>query len=286
MMSCPLYANEKTDVLYIGYPKAASVFMVIGKFLETHPEVTIDHNRIGESAAAELCRDKIHISRDESIAGSLCVTGDVRNWRRHCHVPGAWDHVKSDILIDPGKAASGLRGIYPNAKILMVIREQPDWLNSVYKYSINQLPAARRSFADYCATPYGVVVLEAGYFDRTIGAYVDIFGSGRVCVLRYEDLVKSREQFAARLCGFIEISERPLPSRRENESHAQIARLLKLFPMIGRLPRKVKDAIKPQATRLLPGARGSLLSFREIRILRSIYAVSNQRTEKLIAQLS
>jgi Sulfotransferase family len=290
----PTAMTASADVLYIGYPKAASVF--IGKFLENHPEVMLEHHRIALlllprstpdlfPSAGKPHRGKIHVSRHEGFAESLCVTGDLENWHRYKYVPGAWDRVKNDILVDPGEAASRLYKAHPDGKVLMVIREQVDWLNSIYKYSINELPAAQRSFADYCATPYGSVLLQAGYFDRTIRAYVDTFGSTRVCVLRYEDIVEAPERFVARLCAFIGISERPLPQRRENESHALIARLLRLFPSIGRLPRKAKDAIKPRVARLLPGARGVLLSSRDIRMLRSIYAVSNQHTEKLISQL-
>lgn len=287
----PVTANA--DVLYIGYPKAASVFL--GKFLENHPEVTTDNNRIvpvllhsatGSFPVVEKpCHNKVHVSRDEGFAESLCVTGDLSIWHRHKYVPGAWDRVKSDILVDPEEAASRLHRTHPQAKVLMVIREQTDWLNSIYKYSINELPAGQRSFTDYCATPYGAVLLQAGHFDRTISTYLDIFGANRVCVLHYEDIVKAPARFTARLCAFIGISERPLPARRENESHAQIARILRLFPIVGRLPRKAKDAIKPRAARLMPGARGVLLSSGEVRLLRSIYALSNQHTEKLIKQL-
>jgi hypothetical protein len=38
--------------------------------------------------------------------------------------------------------------------------------------------------------------------------------------------------------------------------------------------------------RLIPGARRAILSSRDIRMLRSVYAASNERTEKLIGQLS
>ncbi len=285
---------RNADVVYIGYPKAASVFL--GKFLENHPEVTIDHHGIvplllqsnctSFLVAAKPCNDKVHVSRDEGFAESLCVIGDLFKWHRYKYIPGAWDVVKNEILVDPDEAAGRLHRAHPQAKVLIVLREQTDWLNSIYKYSINELPAAQRSFADYCATPYGTVLLQAGHFDRTITAYLDIFGSNRICVLHYDDLVNAPNRFAARLCAFIGIAEQQLPARRENESHAQIARLLKLFPIVGRLPRSAKDAIKPRAARLLPGARGMLLSSRELRLLRSIYVLSNQRTEKLIEQLS
>jgi hypothetical protein len=288
--------HVRADVLYIGYPKAASVF--VGKFLEAHPEVTTDHNQLEalllpESAAAKSHaaagkprHDKVHVSRDEGFAESICVTGDLATWRRYYHVPGAWDRIKDEILVDPNEAALRLHAAYPQAKVLMVVREQAEWLNSAYKYSINQLPAGRRSFADYCATPYGSVLLQAGHYDRTIRAYADVFGGDRLCVLKYEDIINSPEPFVTRLCAFIGISARPLPERRENESHAQLAKLLRLFPIIGHLPRNMKDAIKPHASRLLPGAREMLLSSDHVRILRSMYALSNQRTEKLIGALS
>jgi hypothetical protein len=283
------------DVLYIGYPKAASVF--VGKFLTGHPEVSSDHQQIAplllpgsntEFAPAdrELCRGRVHISRDESVAESLCIIGDGSKWARYCYVPGAWDQVKREILVDPGEAASRLRDGHPHAKVLMIIREQADWLNSAYKYTLNELPAGQRSFAEYCATPYGAVLLQAGYFDQTIRAYVDVFGASQVCVLRYEDIEGAPDRFAAQLCSFVGISERMLPRQRENESHAQVARLLRLFPAAGRLPRSVKDAIKPHVARFLPGARGVLLSAHEIAMLRSMYAVSNERTEKLLEELS
>lgn len=287
--------TAEADVLYIGYPKAASVF--VGRFLENHPEVTLDHHHLGAlllpNATADASAltekpfpDKIHVSREEGFAESLCVIGELKNWQRYRHVPGAWDRVKNDIVVDPGETASRLHKAHPRAKVLLVIREQADWLNSVYKYSITQLPATQRSFADYCATPYGAVLLQAGHFDQTIRAYIDVFGSHCVRVLRYEDIINAPKRFAAELCAFIGITERPLPQRRENESHAQIARILKLFPIIDRLPRRVKDAVKPHAARLLPGARGVILSSRDIRILRSFYTASNQRTEKLLSQLS
>jgi hypothetical protein len=151
---------------------------------------------------------------------------------------------------------------------------------------MSQLPRNRRSFADYCTTPSGIVLLQAGHFDQTIRAYTDAFGSDRVRVMRFEDIGGAPKRFAAELCEFIGVAERPLPQRRENETHAQIARIQRFFPLIEGLPRNVKNALKPHAMRLIPGARGAILSSRDVRMLRSMYAASNQRTERLISQLS
>jgi hypothetical protein len=284
----------RTDVIHIGYPKAASTF--IEQFLKNHPAVTTDHNCVTEllltpsrsqsfTVAEKPSSNKIHYSRDESITESVCLVGELKNWRKYLYIPGAWDRVRNDIIVDPAEAASRLHKVHPQAKILILIREQADWLQSVYKYVMSQLPWNSRSFADYCTTPSGIVHLGAGHFDRIISVYVDTFGSNRVRVLHFEDIVRAPRRFTGELCSFLGVSERPLPQRRENETHAQIARFQRSFPFIDQLPRGVKNALKPHAMRLLPGARRPILSSCEIRVLRSMYAASNQRAEKLIRRL-
>jgi hypothetical protein len=278
------------DVIHIGCPKTATTF--IARFLESQPEVTIDHHgaisspgSVGPLSAEKPLPTKIHVSRRETLGFSLCVVGDVENWRRNMYVPDAWDLVKKDIELDPGTSALRLQRSHPNAKILLTVREQVDWLHSAYKYSVPALPATGRSFNKFCATPMGIVYLQAGHFDRTITAYLDVFGTEHFRVLRFEDIVSAPKRFAAELCAFIGIPERPIPQRRENESNAQMARLLRWFPIFDLLPRKMKYALKPYAERL-PAGRSMILSSREIRMIRSIYAASNQRTEKLLLQLS
>jgi hypothetical protein len=285
----------RTDVIHIGYPKAASTF--IEQFLKTHPEVTTDHNCVTDLLLTSFAKrkftvvekpssNKIHFSRDESIAESVCSVGELKSWRSYWYVPGEWGRVRNDIVVDPAEAAFRVHKVHPQAKVLILIREQVDWLQSVYKYAISQLPWNGRSFTDYCTTPSGIVHLSAGHFDRTIGAYVETFGSSRVRVLRFEDIGTAPRRFAAELCGFLGVSERPLPQRRENETHAQIARVQRFFPFVEQLPPRFKAALKPRVMRLMPGARLAILSSRDRRVLRSFYAASNQRTEKLISQLS
>jgi hypothetical protein len=282
----------RADILHIGYPKAASTFLV--KFLARHPGITLDQFQLSDllrsssafTLAEKPCANKIHISKDENIAEAVCVVGRRTNWQRYLYVPGGWDLVKKDVVIDPREAASRVHKVHSDAKILIVIREQADWLQSVYKFVISQLPWNRRSFADYCTTPSAIALLQSGHYDQTVSAYIDLFGSHRVAVLRFEDIVMAPSRFTAQLFNFIGVPEQQLPEHRENESHAQIARILRVFPVVERLPRSVKDTLKQHAMCLIPGARGTILSSRDIRMIRGMYAASNQRTEKLIRQLS
>jgi sulfotransferase family protein len=281
------------DIVHIGYPKAASTYLK--NFLESHPGVTTDDNSLSRHVLLPQLENialipkphanKIHISRDEGIAESVCIVGDPENWRRYKYKPDAWDRVQDDIVVDPAKKALRLHKVIPRLKILMLIREQADWLESAYRYSMSQLPPDRRSFADFCSTPTGVVLLQAGHFDKTIQAYIDVFGSDHVQVLHFEDIISEPKSFATRLCNFIGVAERSLPQPRENSTHAQIAKMQRQFPVIERLPTNVKTALKSVARKTLPGGRKSILSSSDIERLRSMYRDSNQRTMQLLRRL-
>jgi Sulfotransferase family len=285
------------DVIYIGYPKAASTF--VGRFLENHPEVTTDRGNLLPFLYASSVADgsiavaakpnfaKTHVIIDEKVAESVCMIGEGANgekkWNRYRLVPDAWDKVKEHVILDPAASALRLRKIHPHARVLVLIREQVDWLHSAYKHYIRHLPGSQRTFADFCTTPQGIALLQAGHFDQTIQTYSDIFGSDRVHVLRFDWIFSEPKRFAAELCAFVGISERPIPQRRENESNAQVARLRKYVPIVDRLPKSISAMLRPYAA-LLPGGRSSLLASDEVRILRAFYSASNQRTEKLLSQ--
>ena len=226
-------------------------------------------------------------AKTKTLPNLVCVVGEWKNWHRYLYVPGGWDSVKNDVVIDPAEAASSPSQSASDAKVLIVIREQTDWLQSVYKFVMSQLPWNRRSFTDYCTTPSGIVLLQAGHFDQTIRAYVDVFGSharSACCVLKRSP--GARSGLRPNSAIFSAYRNGRSHDGVKMKRHAQIARIQRFFPFIEQLPRGVKNALKPHAMRLIPGARGSILSSRDIRMLRGIYAASNQRTEKLIRQLS
>jgi hypothetical protein len=183
--------------------------------------------------------NKIHVSIDEMVAISVCLVNEEK-WKSWRLIPGAWDKVKDDVLLDPAAAALRLQKIHSRARVLLLIREQSDWLHSAYKHFLRYLPGTQRTFADFWATPQGTAMLQAGHCDQTIRAYIDVFGSERVHVLRYEDIVGAPKLFTTQLCAFVGISERPIPQRRENESNAQVARIRRRFPIIDQLPTGLK----------------------------------------------
>jgi hypothetical protein len=151
---------------------------------------------------------------------------------------------------------------------------------------MTRLPARRRSFADFRATPRGVAYLQAGYYDRTIKTYMDTFGTGNVMVLRFEDIGRAPQQFMSRLCRYLGIAEQPLPEGRANEgSTAQVARVRRSLPFIDQLPASMRRIGKTLLS-IAPAGSETLLSETEISTLREQYVDSNKQTEKLLKQLT
>jgi hypothetical protein len=290
LMATPLPA----DIVYVGYPKAASTF--VEYYLAADDQVTVDRDALrplyGASIGAvesgaprQASGGSIHISINEKVAESVIFIGDHAHWRNHMFTPGAWETVRPHIRIDPVEAAARIKKAYPSAKVLIVVREQVDWLHSAYRYFLPRLPAGRRTFADFCTTPRGIVYLQAGYFDVTIEAYIKAFGSAAVKVLRFEDIRRAPENFAAELTRFIGLDARPLPREKANEgSTIRAAFIRQRFPGVDSLPPGLRR-LGGNLVALLPGRGGTLLSSAESQLLKGLYTISNQRTESLIVRL-
>ena len=110
----------KCDVLHIGYPKAASMF--IRNYLRNHPSCTVDHNcaadvLLSPNERIEIVdkpdKSKVHVSSDESIAESVITDGS-GVWQNYCKVPDAWwSYVCHHATISPEAVAGTFQKLYP-----------------------------------------------------------------------------------------------------------------------------------------------------------------------------
>lgn len=286
--------EERSSVAFIGYPKAASTLLF--DYFQAHPDVlarmvlltpltgtTANPADGGIESSAESGRLKI--LTNEKIAESVLVTGDSRVWNANRFIPGAWEKVQNCVRIDPLETARRVRQGYGVGRVLIVVRDQLEWLQSAYKYFLPRLPPRRRSFADFCATPRGMAYLQAGYFDRTIEAYQEVFGRQNVKVMRTEDLARDPEAFQTELCDFLGIGRMPIPKERKNVgSSNQVATIRARYPFLDALPVGVKAMGKIILTKLLPTQR-SVISPEEAASIRCRYAESNERTAILLREM-
>jgi hypothetical protein len=107
---------------------------------------------------------------------------------------------------DSKTIADRLAAVFPNARVLLVIREQTSMFVSIYKEYIMRGGAA--SFRQYVTPPGDGYWLPHFRFDfleyhRLIGYYQDLFGDEAVLVLPYELLRTQPRTFLERLDEFI-----------------------------------------------------------------------------------
>lgn len=113
-----------------------------------------------------------------------------------------------------------------DAKILLIIREQKDWLYSAWKQTINDggavgleafiRPAVRRP--QVRVPPPRLAYLDYGHEIRFLH---DMFGAENVCVLPMELLIRDFARFKADLAALCDLDPRTMPApalSRRNES--------------------------------------------------------------------
>ncbi len=281
------------DVVYIGYAKSGSTF--IRQFLDRHPDTYWDRRAhayllapdrvaIGDAEADRIRAAKVYVSMAEKICESVVIK-DPDRWRECRWRADAWDDMRDAVEVRPEHNAKGLKARFPDSKVLMVIRDQRDWLDSLYRMSIDRLPPGRRRFVDFCATPRGAVLLRAGMYDLTIEAYLAAYGADDLKVLRYQRLRDDRAGFLAELCGFLGVDPMPFDAPPANVGReAAVARLHRYLPATRHAPEALKRLARP-LLRSWTGGQLAALSKQDRRFLEAHYAVSNQRTERLLAQL-
>ncbi len=285
--------NSPRTVVHIGYPKAGSTFLQ--DYMASHPGLDSSLESMDEmvdeaagkpdrAPSRDATGERVRLITNEKIAESLVATGDPTAWHRNKFIPGTWDDTARHTRIDPLETARRVRRGYGADLVLIVIRDQTAWLQSAYKYYLPNLPAQRRTFADFCATSIGCVYLEIGHYDRVIEPYFSEFGANNVKVLRAEMLRNSPDLFASAFCEFVGVPYRPIPQGSANVGATNEAAILRArFPIVDRLPpgvRKFGSAVLSRVT----SARGSIFSNAEIEGIRVRYADSNRRVERLLQE--
>ncbi len=200
--------------------------------------------------------------------------------------------------LDSAEIAERLAGVFPEARVLIVIREQRAAILSTFKQYIRDGGAAPLGKYLSPRRPEEVPQFRFEHWEyhRLIERYQSLFGADRVLVLPFENLVQRPEAFALRIQEFIGQTERTAPSGGR-EYPALSALTLAIKRQANRL--LVRTALNPSAPlyvkdherkferldRLLPrwwsGAIERRWRREVVRRTESRYATSNRRTAEL-----
>ncbi len=112
--------------------------------------------------------------------------------------------------VDRSLAALRVAEMFPQARAILVVRNQFTLLESLYTH----LLVTGKIFGSFehwlrtqSAFPYNTFVSHARFYE-IFDVYRRLLGPDRVLVLLFEDLTENRSRFAAQLCDFLEIDTR------------------------------------------------------------------------------
>lgn len=140
---------------------------------------------------------------------------------------------RSDTL---ARNAERLAAVFPDATILITVREQFEWLQSLYFVyfeksfvQTNRAPPDIGNWLDQNRAQQKIGqnnYLDRLRYDRLVEIYDDFFGRERVKVMFYERFVAARALFLEDLCGFLGIDPSDLGSAQGANDDARPRRRL------------------------------------------------------------
>src|ERR1043165_717810 len=225
-----------TVYLHLGMPKTGTTFLQTSCFpflcgLRYNDSSLIslpDKIAYTNPAFLELESLKLEVAR---IVNGLCDKLLISHERLFGNMlKNFWDH---------SYITGCLQQLFPDARIILVVRKQDELVESIYKQSLqsgyyqglnsflNYRKNEFRESGDYLGQPN----LDINQLDlhRYVQRYVSTFGRSNLLVLPYELLRSDRTAFLDKLFAFLEIDPfYPPPNGRENRSYSWLSSYLDL----------------------------------------------------------
>lgn len=206
--------SSPPDVLHIGFSKCASTFLQ--HFFQEHGDIFLV-NQSHFFAPFEYShypsgKDEYCHLFDKASANQLKLESDEHIVLPLFHPVLA---AAATTLDSVAEVSSRIRYVQPDARIVIVIRNQVDLI--VSRYSEYILGGGKGDFDFFVGEFLSCSIDRVNYYQNYYAAIVEIFradfGADNVLILLQEDLAASEKSFLELLCGFLGI---PVvhPSRR------------------------------------------------------------------------
>ncbi|MBM3516710.1 MAG: sulfotransferase domain-containing protein [Alphaproteobacteria bacterium] len=236
----------RLPALHIGYPKTATTTLQDALFLRHSQIVALGKPWRDEDETDWLVQ--FHLTDSLEFDAARAREGYVR------HLASRGDDGKAIVVsvelftlphhADRGLIARRLREAIGPATILVCIREQLDYLPSLYRQQLGKhaTPASFQAWLEASWHDQVHGYLHFLEYHKLVRLYRDLFGAEHVHVLLFEELKADQDAFARRVCRAIAV---------DPEEGARLLHGQHIHP--GRSAREI--AYNMLRRRLLPGAR-------------------------------
>ncbi|GEM_PF-1928543 len=131
-------------------------------------------------------------------------------------------HLLGYDLTDPHLIARNLHRTFPEARILAVVRNQVDFLTSLYCYRVAIRGHETRTFDAFLDEDLPRGLEKQLRFHELLSLYRELFGDEKVLVLPMEQLIRDETEFLEQICSFLDIAEIPeMESGKTNRGSRQ-----------------------------------------------------------------
>lgn len=284
-------------IIHVGYPKAASTTLQCNLFFE-HSEINylsvngstnkenfqLDENlRKFEKDLVQLNGIEYHCSNTRNFFNDVIkkyMSSEKRNLFSS-------EGLLNQKFVDNYLKAYRLKEILPNAKILIVLRNQVDLLRSIYDMRVGygDRYIAFDKWLEMDLKHFNANFSGGLKFYETVAFYQELFGKHNVEVLLFEELLESINSFAHKLSAFIDIDAEQTNNLLKNKPfntaksyHVHNLRL-KFIPGIQFskvLPKSTHKYLVNKLTEVLPSKK-SVMSQYHVDKMHETYGLSNRK---------
>lgn len=283
--------------IHIGFPKTASTWLQ--DLFASHPEICFmykpkffhwdDCFAKGKEFYLSMFKQddshKIILDSDEQY--SVGIRHSAFGWDC-CYKPQhSFDFAdkarKFSLPPDRELVAKRIHQTLPDAKIMMVLRNQPDWLISRYKHFL--IKGESRAFREFIKDQS---VLRPAFYFSIVDLYSKLFGRGNVLVIFYEELIREPEKFLNKISDFMGISKfdyQKLGKKSRVGLTNRAAKIIQKINLSGSAASIIAKPVFYLDRKVFQKMRDSILvSPKEKQTLADLYAKDNQKLSELLGR--
>jgi hypothetical protein len=207
-MSSEIAGARKANLLIVGAPKCGTTAWL--EYLRTHPDIYFPDSKEDCFFALDLPNFRF-IHTEEQYSKLFETSGDTK-------VVGE----ASAMYLFSAAAAEAIRAYNPDAKILIFLREQEDYLPSLHNQFLREFAEEIRDFSTAwrlsgrrpaetippkCLEPRTLDYRAMGRFHEQVSRYLDAFPAEQVCVIRFRDWTADPRATYVKILNFLGLED-------------------------------------------------------------------------------
>jgi hypothetical protein len=200
-------------IIHIGFPKTGSTFLQ--KYFEAHPNIYHNRQRFEHYVKAGVIDERLSPC-DEVFSFDVLSEELLAIWPGdHSGDDFSKYNMNYDVKGKQKETAESLKRLFPEAKVLIVVRGYSSLISSLYSQYL-----FGGGFDSFKKT-LGILeqsALELFNYDYAIRNYRELFGSDNVLVMPYEFLLDDPVQYLEHLEQFFGFQSYKFPSDRVHSS--------------------------------------------------------------------